>query len=185
MGWTSYGATCYKNGRVDRLAECREEFGKQPTWATIVKDSLVGKVYYAAMRSAKTGEVWALIVLTRVEKGEFFYKDMDETMHPGYYDCPKSIFKLLSPTNNELAKEWRTHCFLAQLEKKEKNRLAKKLAEAKMIHVIIPKALECKIYEAGESVFLKKGRRGSWIDSAKRIRFRRKQVLMCKVSIVA
>lgn len=42
MGWTFYRATQYKNGKIDRLKECRDEFGKAPKWATIVKDALVG-----------------------------------------------------------------------------------------------------------------------------------------------
>lgn len=42
MGWTYYGATQYKNGKIDRLKECRDEFGTYTKWATIVKDALVG-----------------------------------------------------------------------------------------------------------------------------------------------
>ena len=45
MGWTSY----YVYGSIDRLAECRKEFNRSPDWATIVKDAMVEKVYYAAM----------------------------------------------------------------------------------------------------------------------------------------
>ncbi|MBS1416637.1 MAG: hypothetical protein HPY94_05850, partial [Clostridia bacterium] len=64
MGWTYYGATQYKNGKIDRLKECRYKFGTDTKWATIVKDALVGTTYYAAMKSTDTGEIWALIVLT-------------------------------------------------------------------------------------------------------------------------
>lgn len=106
MGWTYY--TTY--GKTDRLEECRKTFGKEPTWATIIKDALVDDVYYAAMKLTKTGEVWALIALTDIADGEFGYKDMDETMHPYYYDCPNSILNLLSSTNNELANTWRKLC---------------------------------------------------------------------------
>ena len=107
MGWTYYQATYYKNNKIDRLAECRAEFGKQPSWATILKDSMVDNVYYAAMKSTDSNEVWALVVLTATDGREFGYKDMDETMGPGYYDCPIGILKLLSPTDNAYAKEWR------------------------------------------------------------------------------
>lgn len=106
MGWTYI----YRSGRIDRLTECRNTFGNEPKWATIVKDALVGDVYYAAMRSAKTGEVWALIALTDIDGHEFGYKDMDETMGPYCYDCPNSILKLLTPTNSEYAKDWRKKC---------------------------------------------------------------------------
>ena len=35
------------------------------------------------------------------------YKDMDETMHPYYYDFPVSWLDLLSPTDSENARTWR------------------------------------------------------------------------------
>jgi len=107
MGWSYYRP----QGRIDRLTECRNVFGREPSWATIVKDALVDDVYYAAMRSTKTNKVWALIVMTDVADGEFGYKDMDETMGPFYYDCPNTILKLLSPTDNEYAKTWREKCY--------------------------------------------------------------------------
>lgn len=110
MGWTYYPATNYKNGRIDRLQECRDEFGKEPKWATIVKDALVDTTYYAAMKFTKTGEIFALVVLTDTDCRDFGYKDMDETCGPCYYDCPMSILDLLTPTDNEYANEWREKC---------------------------------------------------------------------------
>lgn len=107
MGWVTYYVP---ENEIDRLAECRKIFGREPSWATIIKDALVGEVYYAAMRSTRTGKVWALVVLTNVENYEFGYKDMDETVGPCYYDCPNSILNLLSPTDSDYAKEWRAKC---------------------------------------------------------------------------
>lgn len=107
MGWTTYYVPDVK---IDRLAECRKVFGREPSWATIVKDALVGDVYYAAMRSTKTGKVWALVALTDAENYEFGYKDMDETVGPCCYECPNSILDLLSPTDSDYAKEWRANC---------------------------------------------------------------------------
>lgn len=37
-------------------------------------------------------------------------KVMDETMQPYYYNCPKSIRNLLTPTENANAKAWRNQC---------------------------------------------------------------------------
>ena len=45
MGWCYYSP----QGRIDRLTECRNEFGGEPGWATIVKDALVDDIYYAAI----------------------------------------------------------------------------------------------------------------------------------------
>ena len=106
MGWTYY---C-NYGETNRLELCRKEFGRQPSWATIIKDALIDGVYYAAMKSTKTGAIWGLVVLTDISNGEFGYKDMDETMMPYYFDCPKAIIDLLSPTTNELAIKWRQRC---------------------------------------------------------------------------
>lgn len=39
------------------------------------------------------------------------YKDMDESSGPLQYDCPVSILKLLSPTDNENTMEWRKKCY--------------------------------------------------------------------------
>ncbi len=107
MGWTYYATY----GNINRLDECRRHFGEQPSWATIVKDALVGTTYYAAMKDAKTNEIWALVVLTDIDNGEFGYKDMSEDMLPYYFECPIKILELLSPTDCENAIEWRRHCY--------------------------------------------------------------------------
>ena len=117
MGWTSYFATHYKDGKIDRLAECRTEFGKDPNYY-ICKDCMRGATYYAAVANLKTGNVFALIVLTSVKNDEFYYKDMDETCGPTKCDCPKSILDLLSETDNEYALNWRKRC-LENIEKKK------------------------------------------------------------------
>lgn len=109
MGWTFYRAAYYKpNGQVDRKAECDELFEGE-----IIKSAMVGTTYYAAVRN-KQGEVWAAVVLTKTNNRDydnFGCKDMDETMGPCYYDCPVSILKALTPTDNETANEWRETCW--------------------------------------------------------------------------
>ena len=125
MGWTSYIADCYKNGKIDRKEECRREVGRNPEWATIVKDAMVGATYYAAMRFTRTGEVFGLVLKTSVDKWEFYYKDMSEDMGPCECDCPAGILRLLSPTDNEFANEWRARCW-ANIEAKKARREAQK-----------------------------------------------------------
>lgn len=55
--------------------------------------------------------VFAGVILTSIENGEWGYKAMDETSGP--YECaaPRSILKLLSPTSNEYALDWRKRCW--------------------------------------------------------------------------
>lgn len=133
MGWTSYHASHYKrNGSVDRKAECDAYFLED--WNKghyeVLKSAIVGSVYYAAVRHLKryvgrneNGQdiykdvvnepVFAVVFLTQTDSKDYFnfsYKDMSEDMLPYYFDCPLSILKLLSPTDNESAQEWRRQC---------------------------------------------------------------------------
>lgn len=174
MGWTYYQATYYKkDGKIDRLAECRAKFGKQPSWA----DSMVDNVYYAAMKSTKTGDIWALIVLTDTDGNEFGYKDMDETCDPYYYDCPIGILKLLSPTENEYAKEWRKNCYAVIKQKRRQQKLARLLDKAKTILIVIPHNFHGEFYQPGETVELCKHTDGRWVDWTKRVAFHKKSVI--------
>lgn len=121
MGWTSYHATNYNNkGQVDRIAEVREictsSSEENGTW-TPLKIASVGRVVYAAVERVKpNGErnVHAEIFLTSTDSKDYYnfsYKDMDETCGPFECDCPASILNLLTPTDNEYAKEWRRKCW--------------------------------------------------------------------------
>lgn len=140
MGWTWQHATHYKNGKVDRKAECDAYFteGLNSGWYKIEKSALVGTVYYAAIRqlrrfvpgtNGKETEaipeseqtVFGIVFLTGTNVKDYFsfgYKDMDESMCPYYFDCPAGILKLLSPTDNESANEWRARCRQKAAEKK-------------------------------------------------------------------
>ena len=142
MGWTSYHAAYYdKRGRVDRKAECDSYFEGYPNTGhyKVMKSVMHGSVYYGAIKKLlrylgedengksiyeplpeEEQKVFAAVFLTSVDSKDYYnfsYKDMDETEHPFYYDCPKSILDLLSPTENERALEWR---------KRGRERLAKK-----------------------------------------------------------
>ena len=173
MGWTSYNASFYKNGRVDRLSECRAEFGKDSKWATIVKDAMVGSTYYAAMRLSKNGEIFGLVVLTSVSKNiwsdEFYYKEMDETGCPCQIDCPINILKLLSPTNNESALQWRAKCY----DNAAKNKLLK---SANKIEVTLPENFNSRFYSGNEKILLSKYNK-MWVDWNKRVAFRKRDFI--------
>ena len=137
MGWTSYHATRFKEVKrgykstmvVDVKREMDEEIFRE--WETsndnckLIKSAMYGSTYYGAIQKTnsdtKESEVFAVVVLTSVENNKFFnmsYKDMDETEHPFYYDCPESILKLLTPTNNKNANIWREKCRKRNKDKK-------------------------------------------------------------------
>ena len=140
MGWISYMATHYKNGKVDVKAEMDAMYTQEehdgvnpstketvhyPKWE-VLKSRMVGRVYYAAAKitdsQKETEEVFAVVSLTSTKTDDGFnfgYKSMTEDMGPGYYDCPESILNLLSPTDDEYALEWREKCRERIKKKKE------------------------------------------------------------------
>lgn len=131
MGWTTYHATHYnRRGEVDRKAECDEVFtenSEHGKWE-VLKSSMHGSTYYAAVRRTRPGGesyVFGAVCLTNVDSSDYYnfgYKDMDESVGPFSYDCPLSILDLLSPTENELALEWREQC---RRKAKSKNSLSR------------------------------------------------------------
>ena len=121
MGTTFTNAKYYKNGKVDRKAECDAQlnFETENRTCRVLKSSMRGSIYYAAvetiMKATGEREVWAAVFKTYGQDRQdpyfnFGYKDMEETMGPSYYDCPVSILDLLTPTDNEAAIEWRDKC---------------------------------------------------------------------------
>jgi len=131
MGWTSY--------HLER-GQAGNEFKKMLTWESeTAKNELVQgafngfKEYYAAVKTTikATGETytWAFVAMINWYRGyeNFCYKDMDETMGPNIRNCPLSILKLLTPTEQiagmtgnarKYAKQWRIACWETALQKK-------------------------------------------------------------------
>lgn len=133
MGWTSYHTySTYKNGKqyIDRKAECDDLFntvmsdsetGREIDYE-VLKSAMVGRTYYAAVQRTmcatetepERSEVFAAVVVTSIDRRyyyNFMYNAMDETVGPCECKCPKSILDLLTPTDNECAKEWRRRCY--------------------------------------------------------------------------
>ena len=85
----------------------------------VIDSAIVGmRTYYAAaqlIERGRPGDVIAIVCLIRWNPnnrdGEHFgYKDMDETMGPCEDECPERILRLLTPTDNEHALQWRRRC---------------------------------------------------------------------------
>lgn len=141
MGWTFYDAWTDLHGKVDRKYECDRlcTWDNEDTSGRVLKSTMRGSVYYGAYEwtNKKTNEVKniGIVILTSSDKAHGFnfgYKDMTESMGPGYYDCPKSIIDLLSPTENEYAIEWRKKC-IENAENKKKSWLKKVAIGEKII----------------------------------------------------
>lgn len=164
MGWTSYHATHYKNGKVDKKAECDAYWieGLNAGHFEVIKSSMVGNVYYGAIKPLLKDEqeVFAVVFLTSVDNKDYFnfsYKDMDETMLPYNFDCPIGILNLLSKTDNECALEWRKKCFEKHneksKEKKNPNSLKNLPVGSKISFVA---EYETKVNNVGDEIILTK-----------------------------
>ena len=172
MGWTSYHATHYKNGKVDRKAECDAYFmeGLNAGYYDVLKSSMVGSVYYAAVKPLKRYNkaneivdipkeeqyVFAAVFLTSTDMKDYWnfsYKNMDESYGPCNYDCPKGILDLLTPTESEYANAWRKQCYENIAKKKNPNGFSK-LPVGTVIKVIMP--FDTNYFRAGQEVKLEK-----------------------------
>ena len=188
MGWTSYHATHYKwvgkgikrSYVVDRKAECDAYFmeGLNRGYYDVLKSSMVGSTYYAAVKPLKKygkddngneivvdipineQRVFGIVFLTSTDSKDYFnfsYKEMDETVGPCYYDCPKGILDLLTPTDSEWANNWRAKC-REQLEKNKNPNALNNLPEDSVIKVVMP--FDTSMYSKGDEVILTKRRWG-------------------------
>jgi hypothetical protein len=110
MGWTFlYSIPADPKAELDGLFTCYTE----TCTYRVLKSSMVGTVYYAAVKKIKVGEpviVFGAVCLTKRGQGQWGYKDMDESMGPDESKCPIGILRLLTPTDSEWANAWRTRC---------------------------------------------------------------------------
>jgi hypothetical protein len=83
------------------------------------------KEIYVAIRNKETNDVTAIVCLITKHKNETLSKVMHECTGPYYYNCPKEILNLLTPTNNNNSLDWRETC-LNNIQKLEKNKNLKK-----------------------------------------------------------
>lgn len=175
MGWDEFRASKWKHGQIDRKAEVdnyltwfKYDETKQPSKmvksVTVAKSRMVGSTYYGAINvwTNKDGvisnEYVGVVVLTKTRYSHISIKVMEETMGPCYYDCPKSILDMLTPTMNELAIEWRAKCY------KKADSPKGKIGKLKVGSVIsFPAPFDTRAgHKEGETVKLYKYRRGHW-----------------------
>lgn len=128
MGWTSFSTDwCItdKRGNVDKKATMTHELERYGDMH-VIKAAMGGGNYYAVVRNDHIDKTFLAVILTEVKDGEFYYKDMSDTMGPYERDCPKAILDLadeLCPCTEEYdysgyAKKWRAEC-RAKLAKKK------------------------------------------------------------------
>ena len=126
MGWTfHYGRPRDEKQEILKLLTWPDDL---PYTAEVLKLRKVGSIWFVAVRFSpkdgatlpdsiksgytpdENGAVTAcIVILTKVDRGDWGYKDMSEDMGPAepYCRCPNSILKLLSPTSAPYALNFR------------------------------------------------------------------------------
>ena len=125
MGWWGRYVGIAPNGqaRIDYVIneEGMNAEDERFIWKPLASSIKGAVIYFAIERTEKaTGDriVFANVCLTRMEKnGYLMIKSMDESMGPGYYDCPKRILDMLTSPSNAWAENWRQKCAERRHEK--------------------------------------------------------------------
>lgn len=190
MGWSYHTARHYtRRGAIDRKKEL------DVSWTgkfTVLKSSMVGSTYYAAIKIEDTGEVFAAVYLTSSNMKDVFnfgYKPMDETLMPYEVNCPLSILGLLTPTDCQDANAWRNACRRNAEEKKSSSSavLSKLPIGSKIIWTVPSDGFSFS--KKGEKVELVKLRypsrvRPLWVNLAGSYRISPKHLNMKDVEVV-
>ena len=116
MGWTCTEKPYDVKNYLDSLHVYTNSEREYTLLASALKHF---NTYYAALKitDKETGAyevVCSVILVTYRQEGgfsEMCYKEMGETCGPVVADCPEKILKLLTPTDNENANEWRERCW--------------------------------------------------------------------------
>lgn len=128
MGWTSYHIDCSAKEELDRLFTGNLVDGNNEKTGEhkVLRSCMKGFTYYAAMEctylNGRPREVVGIITLVKLAPKSYYnfsYKDMTENFGPYRCECPESILKLLTPTQNEYALRWRKDCW-DNIEKRKK-----------------------------------------------------------------
>jgi hypothetical protein len=188
MGWSYYHATKYKsNGSVDRKAEIDHSgWGDK---LEVLKSSMVGSTYYAAVRNKETGKVWCAVFLTATVGKDHFnfgYKDMCESMGPTEAKCPVGILNLLTDTDDEYAIKWRERCRQYHADKKSPTSFANLPLGTKIIWTV-PHEFFAN-FQKGQKIELVKSKIGkrltAWVNWAGRFRINAKSIDAEDVEII-
>lgn len=164
MGWTSYHATEYQKGKIDRKKEVEKNFNLDDY--EVIKSAMYGSTYYAAIKTKETGDVLGYVCLTSVDNKDYYnfaYKGMSEDMGPYAYDCPASILKLLTPTESEYANDWRKACW----DRKEEKKILKKLPEKTKIYVEVMDRYYTKTVCYGKMLWLAEDDKSIYIPESR------------------
>lgn len=132
MGWTSYHINGSAKAELDEMFtgilvnNNNEKTGEHK----VLRSCMKGFTYYAAMEctylDGRPREVVGIVTLVSLSPKSYFnfaYKDMTEHSGPYRRECPESILKLLTPTEEKYALEWREECWKNVEKRKKLNKI--------------------------------------------------------------
>ncbi|MAM55833.1 MAG: hypothetical protein CMN25_00655 [Salinicola sp.] len=138
MGWTVPYTTTSRDELVRHIFDEHNEPGR----FEIIDHSLRGNVlyllYFKPEQNYRFITVYLLSGPSPCSRREgdrgWGYKDMDESMHPYYYDCPERLLKQ-SDVQSEFAVAWREACRQHRLKIKRQKTLASEMPAGTVIQM--------------------------------------------------
>lgn len=141
MGWTSFNIHKTQKSADVIIRELSQDShgGARSSWE-VIAHSMRGRVFYGIMRRTHYAadrtpagfDVYGIVVLTERKREfpasdyvEFYYKEMDESLGPFYYDMPARMLDLLdelAPNPTGQAKGWRDACREKQRAERDRRR---------------------------------------------------------------
>jgi hypothetical protein len=108
MGWSGLYKRSGETTKELLFRECNN-----PNYKVVDMAHKNFKTVYMAYQEVSTGIVRASVFLISYHKKdhELMYKEISESSGPYEVNCPERILKLLTPTDNETANQWRQQCW--------------------------------------------------------------------------
>ena len=135
MGWTSYwvGPDCNRKEECMRYVRGFKDTNGKET-AKLLKSVMKGTHFYALMETTdEKHEQFIFVLLTEIDKGEFYYKDIQCNPYE-VGGIPNSLLKMFKPSNDK-DKEWLAKNLAANKEVAEKNKVSLKLKVGDILEV--------------------------------------------------
>jgi hypothetical protein len=105
MGWTAGELEQPFTSRAGIAFDLGEDFAER-----VIDTARVGRVIYAAVRTADGRDVFGLVLLTERCRQILYTKPISEDMGPAEDGCPARILDKLTAPGNTHAREWRKRC---------------------------------------------------------------------------
>lgn len=115
MGWTS---TVYRKATMntftskdafDFVATENRAFEFAAFHFVPAKSSKGQAEVYAIMRHRERMKTFICCTIIQINNGEIYWKDIEESCGPSYYNCPAKFFQFVKAPN-QIADSWRKKC---------------------------------------------------------------------------